>query len=214
MLSATHLADPDGSQHRVFVALYPPAAVLADVATALDAAPMQLRWQHLSRLHLTLAFAAANTSAQVRVTRSALKAAVSGIAPPPRLQLSGAGSFSRGVLWLGISEERAASTDDPEATKCANDRTPWLRHLAQMCHAAVRGSDAEAQRPRRWVPHLTIVRGAAGKDRQFETALGYLRNFESGWWRPHAVHLMESLPSLRHRHVVLDSFALPDSAHS
>ena len=86
---------------RAFVALVPPAAVLAELATALapvQAAQPGLRWTPSGQWHLTLAFLGEIDEGVLpdlteRLARAARRH------PPLELALGGAGRFGDRVLW-------------------------------------------------------------------------------------------------------------------
>ena len=124
---------------RLFVALRPPAEVLAHLrgSPLLDG----LRRGRPGQEHVTLAFLGEVEAAAPLAVR--LQEHLGG--PPavraPRLRLSGAGSFGR-VVWLGPRGERDA-----------------LRAL----HLAVTAALQDAGLPvdtRPWTPHLSVGRGS------------------------------------------------------
>ena len=123
---------------RLFVAVYPPAEAIADLA-AVWTAPPGVRPMPVAQWHLTLAFlgeVADDAHVQAGLAATAARHA------PLRLQLTGGGAFPRqGVLWVGLGGEL--------------DR---LSRLADDVHAACRSAGvALADRPYR--PHLTVGRG-------------------------------------------------------
>ena len=118
---------------RLFVALVPPADVLA----ALPALPASVRPVPPGRQHVTLAFL--GEVAGAAAVAAALDAALPG-SPAPVLRLAGAGAFRRAV-WLGLAGD-----------------LPGLHHLAGGVQDAVRAAGVDLER-RRWHPHLTVGRG-------------------------------------------------------
>ncbi|MEE6274089.1 RNA 2',3'-cyclic phosphodiesterase [Georgenia sp. MJ206] len=145
---------------RLFVAIRPPAAVLdhLDAATAGFRAlvggggPPALRWTAPEQRHVTLAFYG-DVPDGVLASLAADLADVAAGVPPLRLELAGAGSFTRRTLWAGV---RAAGGTDPTA----------LVDLMAACEAAgvgLRGPAAattHAPRDRRRA-HLTLARVSA-----------------------------------------------------
>lgn len=124
---------------RVFVALRPPAAVLADLPD-LGRLGAGLRPVRLADVHLTLAFL--GEVAGVEELTGALDLALIGQLAP-RLRLSGAGRFAGGACWLGLAGELAG-----------------LRELVARVRGAARSAGLAVD-PRPWRAHLTIGRGAA-----------------------------------------------------
>jgi 2'-5' RNA ligase len=135
----------------LFVAAYPPADAIDDLATLVDrmavgrsAEPGQSRrLAPPSRWHLTLAFLGDLPDSRLEATTDALGRASRYASEPPRLRLSGGGRFGRGrftVLWVGIAGDVDA-----------------VRAIA----AAVRGELKRAGLPfdpKPFRPHLTLAR--------------------------------------------------------
>ena len=94
---------------RLFVAVWPPAPAIADLATAVAALPLDgvaPRWLPDSRWHVTLAFLGEVDEATVPRLRTGLgRAALR--AAPTELRLAGVGRFGRGVLWVGVAGDVA-----------------------------------------------------------------------------------------------------------
>jgi RNA 2',3'-cyclic 3'-phosphodiesterase len=132
---------------RLFVAIVPPAEVLAELADAvapLRAASPELRWTGPEDWHLTLAFLGnvaqdALPDLAIRTERAARRH------PAQRLAVVGAGAFPRpsraGVVWAGIS---TASGLAPLA--------------ASVAAAARRAGAPPPDEGRRYRPHLTLAR--------------------------------------------------------
>lgn len=161
---------------RLFLALDPPAEVIADldraVAPLRDAHP-ELRWVAAERWHLTLAFYGEVPDDDVAGLAQRAGRRVAGQRALD-LRFAGAGRFGGQVLWVGV----------------AGDRTP-LRELAERA--------APQDRPYR--PHLTIARareGRTGTGRRIRGSADLaplvtrLREYDGPGWRADAVHLVRS----------------------
>jgi 2'-5' RNA ligase len=114
---------------RLFVALRPPAEVLAHADAAL--APVRvahpdLRWVPPERWHLTLAFYGEVPDDKVDGTVAMVERRLHGHLPCT-LSFAGAGQFSRRALWLGVAGE----VDVLRATARAVtfERRPYRPHL-------------------------------------------------------------------------------------
>jgi 2'-5' RNA ligase len=167
---------------RLFVALTPPATVLADVDAALE--PVRglqpdLRWIPLERWHLTLAFygevpdeSLAGVIAMVerKLSRRPLSGAV-------ELRFSGSGQFCRRALWVGVDGDV--------------DR---LRALAK--------SVITDRRPYR--PHLTLARLRGGQDAT--RAAEALSSYAGPLWTADAVHLVRSFLGPKPRYETVSSW--------
>lgn len=161
---------------RAFVALIPPAAVLAELATALR--PVQtshpgLRWTPAGQWHLTLAFLGeidgdaldegVLPDLTARLTRAAHRH------PPQELALRGAGRFGDRVLWTRVRGDLRALAASVGAA-------------ARRCHIAVE------DRPYR--AHLTLARARPGTD--LRPAVDALRDFTGTTWTATTLHLVRS----------------------
>jgi len=161
---------------RVFVALIPPAAVLAELATALGPVQMSypgLRWTPAGQWHLTLAFLgeidgdALDDGVLPDLTARLARAARRH--PPQELALSGAGRFGDRVLWTRVRGD--------------------LRALAASVGAAARRCRiAVEDRPYR--AHLTLARARPGTD--LRPAVDALRDFAGTTWTATTLHLVRS----------------------
>lgn len=127
---------------RLFVAVTMPAAVLADLAAAVDGVrtlPGAPRWGDPARWHLTLAFLGDVDEDRVEPVGSALRP----VAATPgrfRLAVGGAGTFpERGrprVLWVGLAGDldmlTALAGDTADTARRAGvrlERRPFRPHL-------------------------------------------------------------------------------------
>ena len=169
---------------RLFVALAPPADVLADVAAALGPARTlqpDLRWIPVERWHLTLAFcgevpdeslSAVTERVERKLSRRTLPGAI-------ELSFSGSGQFSRRALWIGVVGDV--------------DR---LRALAKAV--------STDRRPYR--PHLTVARLRGGQDAT--GAAEVLSSYVGPRWQADAVHLVRSFLGPAPRYETVGSWAL------
>lgn len=133
---------------RLFVAVWPSAPAIADLASAVAGLHVDgpaPRWLPDTRWHITLAFLGEVDEATVPRLRTGLGRAVRR-ATATHLQLKGAGRFGQGVLWVGV----------------AGDVAP-LTELATHAAAAGRHTGIEVE-DRRFHPHLTVARGRHGAD--------------------------------------------------
>ncbi len=126
---------------RLFVAVFPPEDVLADLRRRVAAAAgPAVRLTPVDRWHVTLAFLG-NVEPEHRPD---VERALDGVATagPLRLRLSGGGSFGRGrsaVLWTGLDGDLAGLGD---------------LH-ARLRDALVAGGLPHDERP--FTPHLTVA---------------------------------------------------------
>lgn len=165
---------------RLFVAMVPPAGVLAELAAAvepLQAATPDLRWTKRTAWHLTLAFLGevderVLPELGVRLERAARRH------PPQILAIAGGGAFpaaSRArVLWAGIT---------------ADDRA--LRSLAGSVAAGARRAGAPPpDEGRKYSPHLTLARSREAAD--LSPLIAPLASFSGTSWTAQSVHLVHS----------------------
>jgi 2'-5' RNA ligase len=167
---------------RLFVAVVPPAAVLAALAAAVEplrtAAP-DLRWASASSWHLTLAFLGeVDERILPELSRRLERAARRH--PPQVLSIAGGGAFpaaSRArVLWAGIRADTRA-----------------LRSLAGSVAAGARRAGAPPpDESRKYSPHLTLARCRQPADVSALTAA--LAGFTSAAWTADSVRLIRSYP--------------------
>ncbi|WP_152191991.1 RNA 2',3'-cyclic phosphodiesterase [Georgenia satyanarayanai] len=142
---------------RLFTCLRPPPAVLEHVEHALDgvapvpvgAGPPPLRWVPSTQRHVTLAFYGEVPDGAL----DDLVGALTGVGlthDPLRLQLAGAGVFSRSTLWIGVR-----ALDDDGA----------LVRLMAACAAAAEGVSHLEPRDRNRA-HVTVARVSARQHRE------------------------------------------------
>jgi 2'-5' RNA ligase len=160
---------------RLFVALWPPAEVIGDLAAATSAVaargPAFVRWSGSEQFHVTLAFLGEVPDRQRGEIERRL-ARVSERHAPLSLQLAGAGRFGDRVLYVRIDGDR--------------DR---LRRLAGSVTAAVRRAGVDVEE-RAFRPHLTVARARPpGGLRPLATAL---EGFRSADWTACELHLVSS----------------------
>ena len=150
---------------RLFVAVRPPAEVVADADSALAsvrAAHPDLRWVPSERWHLTLAFYGEIPDDKVEGTAAMVERRLTGKVGCS-LAFRGAGFFARRALWLGVDGE-----------------------LTQL-RAVARAMTFE-RRPYR--PHLTVARLRGRVDPA--PAAEALRSYDGPLWHADAVHLVRS----------------------
>lgn len=131
---------------RTFVAVFPPAEVVATVGealAALRASTAGMKWVRASNLHYTLRFLGPLLPPRVEAARCAV-VAVAAATSPFRIRLGGPGAFPGlkrpRILWLGAAEGAAA-----------------LASLAGGVEQALaRQGFVHAERP--FTPHLTVAR--------------------------------------------------------
>ncbi|MEV5981958.1 RNA 2',3'-cyclic phosphodiesterase [Streptomyces sp. NPDC052114] len=131
---------------RLFAAVLPPPAAVAELATAADALKAlpgadELRWTGREGWHFTLAFMAEVAEETVPDLRVRLERAAHRT-PPFSLALGGGGHFGDRALWAGAAGDVAA-----------------LRLLARRAEAAARKAGVTMEEHRSYRPHLTLARG-------------------------------------------------------
>ncbi|WP_455351097.1 RNA 2',3'-cyclic phosphodiesterase [Streptomyces sp. SYSU K217416] len=147
---------------RLFAAVLPPDAALAELAVAVDrlhALPGadRLRWTGRDGWHFTLAFMGEVEDRLLPELRERLGRAAHRTEPFP-LRLHGGGRFGGRALWAG-----AAGGIDA------------MRLLAERADAAARRAGVPMDGHRRYTPHLTVARSRTDADlRPFAEALGDL----------------------------------------
>jgi RNA 2',3'-cyclic 3'-phosphodiesterase len=147
---------------RLFVAVLPPPAAVAELAAALPALRRlpgagDLRWTPTEGWHLTLAFLgevpdAARPELAERLGRAARRHG------PHHLRLAGGGRFGDRALWAGAQGDLAG-----------------LSRLAVSVRAAARRAGAPADEGRGFRAHLTVARAQRSAEvplRPFADALG------------------------------------------
>ncbi|MEU5327968.1 RNA 2',3'-cyclic phosphodiesterase [Streptomyces parvus] len=162
---------------RLFAAVLPPDAAVAELRTAL--APLHalpgapdLRWTGPEGWHFTLAFygdvpEGVRPELEARLERAARRTG------PFALRVHGAGHFGGRALWAGA----AGGLDT-------------LRLLAERAEAAARRTGLPMEEHRRYTPHLTLARSRGAADlRPFAAALA---GFEGQRWEAVELTLVRS----------------------
>ena len=133
---------------RLFVALTPPAEVVAELRASTsplrELAP-DLRWTRPEQWHLTLAFLG-EVADEARDNLTHRLGRVAARHPPLSLSLGGGGRFGHQVLWTAVQGDRDG-----------------LRRLADSVRAAARRSGLPVE-PRPYRPHLTLARATGPAD--------------------------------------------------
>jgi 2'-5' RNA ligase len=153
-------------RERLFVALWLPDAVRAELDTALAALHArypELRWQPPVRWHITLAFLGDREP-----DRELRRFATIPLVTPEPLELVGSGRFGP-ILWVGL------------------DLAPWLAVLADSVQHTMRC------RERRFRGHVTVARSRTSPGRrQLARAATELAAFRSQPWTPQHLTLVRS----------------------
>jgi RNA 2',3'-cyclic 3'-phosphodiesterase len=165
---------------RLFVAIEPPAGVLAELAAAvqpLQQAVPELRWTSSNAWHLTLAFLGDVDEAVLPELTTRLERAARRH-PPQQLAIVGGGAFPgparARVLWAGIRGDKRA-----------------LSLLAASVAAGARRAGAPPpDEGRKYSPHLTLARCRQPANVAALTAA--LTGFASAEWTAQSVHLVRS----------------------
>jgi len=184
--SARRAGAHGGDVHRLFVALWPSPAAVADLADLLDRGRPggpDLHWQPPHRWHITVAFLG---QAPLDRTRRALDRVV--LPPAAPLHLQGCGTFGP-VLWIGV------------------EHGPWLGSLADRVRTALHADEGPFR------PHLTVARGrgraAIPRARQAAAALAQHRGPD---WLPQELTLVRSLVGPQPEYQVLATWPLPSTS--
>ena len=165
---------------RLFVAIVPPAGVLAELAAAVEplqtAAP-ELRWTNRSAWHLTLAFLGNVDEGVLPALTTRLERAARRH-PAQSLAIEGGGAFPSPararVVWAGIRADK-----------------PALAALAASVAAgARRAGAAPADEGRKYSPHLTLAR--CRQPANVATLTAALTGFATAEWTAQSVHLVRS----------------------
>ena len=162
---------------RLFAAVLPPEAALAELAAAvgrLRSLPGadRLRWTGRPGWHFTLAFYGEVDDDLVpglttRLARSAHRNR------PFRLRLSGGGRFARAVVWVGAEGDRDV-----------------MRRLAGSAAAAARREGIPMDEHRPYAPHLTVARNRTHVS--LAPFVGELADFTGEWWTVERLCLVRS----------------------
>ncbi|MFE9424516.1 RNA 2',3'-cyclic phosphodiesterase [Kitasatospora sp. NPDC006697] len=182
---------------RLFVAVLPPPAVLAELDAAV--APLRarpgmdaLRWTTRDGWHLTLAFLGEVSEDRLPALGEALARAAQDH-PVHRVRLAGAGHFGERVLWAGLAGE-----------------TWTLRALARSVGVAAAEVLGVVDAAPDYHPHLTLARtGRQPAPVPLRTAADELTPFHGAEFPVPAIHLMRSdLHAGRARYTRLRSWSL------
>jgi RNA 2',3'-cyclic 3'-phosphodiesterase len=196
-----HWAEPAGSNEgmRLFVALEPPASVLAELEAVV--APLrprwpELRWASTDLWPVTLAFLGEVDEARLGDLRVRLGRAASRH-PSQDVRIGRGGAFPSArrarVLCAHIEGERQAMTG--------------LSALAASVAAAARRAGAPPpDEGRRYRPHLTLARCRQPADLGMLTLL--LSEFAGSAWSTSQVHLIRSVLGPQPRYETLESWLL------
>ncbi|GAA1035370.1 RNA 2',3'-cyclic phosphodiesterase [Virgisporangium ochraceum] len=170
---------------RLFVAAYPPPAVLDDfvshVSTLACGAPRpegeSLRLVPPDRVHLTLTFIGEVPDERLPRVEAAVAAGVgSGPRKVPRLRIGGGGRFGRGkftVMWAGLRGD----------TTALNDLVSDLRRAMRSARVPF---DVKAYRP-----HVTVARpGDRLPEEQVAADLAALSTYEGPEWPVESIDLV------------------------
>lgn len=159
---------------RLFAAVLPPPAVLAELREAVRGVrDERLRWTGEAGWHLTLAFMGEVADGLVPELRQRLERAAHRSAPFT-LRLHGCGRFGGRALWAGVAGD-----------------LPALRMLAERADAAARRAGVPMEQHRRYTAHLTLARSRdTGAD--LRPYLDALAGFEGAAWRADALSLVRS----------------------
>ncbi|MCB5178348.1 RNA 2',3'-cyclic phosphodiesterase [Streptomyces antimicrobicus] len=181
---------------RLFAAVLPPPAAVAELREALGALPRDeaLRWTAEAGWHFTLAFMGEVgepllPELRVRLERAAARTA------PFSLRLHGSGRFAHRALWTGAAGDIDA-----------------LRMLAERADAAARRAGVPMEQHRRYQAHLTVARARTEVDlRPYVEAFA---GFEGTPWPVEELHLVRSnlpgggVPGAQPRYEVVASWPL------
>lgn len=162
---------------RLFAAVLPPPAVIAELAARVDALHAmpdadRLRWTQRPGWHFTLAFYGEVDDRPLPDLHERLERAAHRHAPLT-LRLTGGGRFAERALWAGVE----------------GDLLP-MRRLAESAAAAARraGVPMDAHRP--YTPHLTVARNRSDVAlAPFEAALA---DFAGTPWTARELSLVRS----------------------
>ena len=185
---------------RLFVAVRPPAAAVAELEDAVRPLRAQadgLTWTTAGQWHLTLVFLAEVPSERVPELERRLGRAAERH-PSPRLYVGGAGRFGDRLLLAKIGGD-----------------VEELRRLAASVQAAARRTGLQVEeRPYR--PHLTLARARGGTD--VRPLVAQLKDFRGAPWIAREIELVRSRlgqgPDRRAAHDTLRSWPLTSRAPS
>ncbi|MBP3077993.1 2'-5' RNA ligase [Streptomyces sp. 604F] len=166
---------------RLFVAVVPPDAVLAELrraAAALDALPGadRLRPTEAGGRHFTLAFLGPSDPDRLEDLAERLARAAHRTAPFP-LTLRGAGRFGDRVLWARPDGDLTA-----------------LARLADRVRAAATRAGLPPDAEHAFRPHLTLARVRPGPPVRLAPYVQALAELAAGPWQVDEVRLVRSVP--------------------
>jgi 2'-5' RNA ligase len=202
---------------RLFVALSPPPAALAELATAV--APVradwpELRWVGADRWHLTLAFLGEVDAGKLdELTRRLERAAARHVAM--QLAIGPGNAFSSikraRVLVAGIqTAEGAGGAGSRPPASHAEGQAAALAGLAALAASVAAGARRAGAPPpdegRRYRPHLTLARTRQPTDLSGPVAA--LAGFKGQPWTPAEVHLIRSVLGSTPRYETIGSWPL------
>jgi 2'-5' RNA ligase len=179
---------PETETKRLFVAIFPPAPIVASLQAAVAQLgerlpPRAIRWTRPDQIHLTLYFLGAIAATRLPEIQSALRAACAGHRPHT-VRAIGLGCFPNPsrprIIWAGLAADLRPVEDLKKAINAA--------FLACGCV----GEDHPFH------PHLTVGRVAelnAARRRQVAEALAGEPERDFGQWEVERVDLMQSVLS-------------------
>lgn len=163
---------------RLFVAVWPSPEAIEHLSAAVDAvrsapAAAGVRWQPVTRWHLTLAFLGDVPDARVPDLVGRLERAARRHEPAAPVRFRGAGTFGHRVLWIGVAAP------------------PSLAALAASVQAGMRRAGIELE-DRPWKAHLTLARFREG-DVDPRPLAALLKGYEGPPWAAGSVSLVRSV---------------------
>ncbi|GAA2644156.1 MULTISPECIES: RNA 2',3'-cyclic phosphodiesterase [Streptomyces] len=159
---------------RLFAAVLPPEAAVAELAAAVQAVhDDRLTWTGRAGWHFTLAFMGEVREEVLPELHTRLERAAHRTAPFA-LRLHGSGHFGERALWVGAAGELAA-----------------LRMLADRADAAARRAGVPMEQHHRYTPHLTLAR-SRGATTPLRPYLDALAPFEGTSWQVATLSLVRS----------------------
>lgn len=172
---------------RLFIALWPPSAVLEELAR--EVAPLRealpdLKWQPPQRWHITVAFLGERDEELALTQFGRIR-----LTPAGTLAIAGAGTFGP-VLYAGVE------ADD------------WLKPLAHQTRRACR-----VRERKRYRPHVTLGRARQSSARDtLEQAVESLLPFRGQGWQAEELTLVRSTTGPQPDYEVIATSQLPKDA--
>lgn len=184
---------------RLFAAVHPPEAALAELAAAVGRlrslpAAERLRWTGRPGWHFTLAFYGEVDDDLVPGLSTRLERAAHR-SHPFDLRLSGGGRFARAVVWVGAEGDRDV-----------------MSRLAGSAAAAARREGIPMDEHRPYAPHLTVARNRTRTS--LSPYVDELADFSGVWWTVERLCLVRSnlpaggLPGEQPRYETIGSWQL------